>query len=130
METKSRYEVISDLEAKKRDLINHKANLDFEITSRENVVLSLERRKQDIAKDIKDYNIKHERKVLDLEREKEEFNFKVENTYDDVNRKIEDANREILTFKASIVAKKATFDELIKSIDDNLQRFGEIVKKN
>ena len=50
METKSRYEVIADLEKQKRDLIREKDKIDDDIKVRERVVKNLERTKEDISK--------------------------------------------------------------------------------
>ncbi len=50
METKSRYEVISDLENKKRELIRERDKLDEDSKDKERKVKNLERTKEDISK--------------------------------------------------------------------------------
>ena len=50
METKSRYEVVSDLEQKKRDLIRNRDELEFEVKTKERVILTKERQFQDMKK--------------------------------------------------------------------------------
>ena len=47
METKSRYEVISDLEAKKRELIKEKNSLNDVLLEKEKILKGIERQKSD-----------------------------------------------------------------------------------
>jgi len=95
METKSRYEVIADLEAKKRDLIREKNNFDEETKGKEKSLRDLERALAD--------------NTLVL------------------TRKIEDAKDDLDNFKTTVKEKKGTVDELIKSLDDSLARFGKLL---
>ena len=86
METKSRYEVIAELEEKKRNLIINRDNLPGQL--------------QEKQKELKN-----------------------------LNRDVEDKEEEIKEFKEAIETQKATINELIKSTDDSLNRFAELVKK-
>lgn len=47
METKSRYEVIAELEGKKRDLIKERDGLKEQLRDRQNVLRDLRRKKED-----------------------------------------------------------------------------------
>ena len=47
----------------------------------------------------------------------------------DLKREVEDAEEGIKDFKEKMVENKATNDELIKSIDESLKRFTEMMKK-
>jgi len=85
-ETKSRYEVIAELEGKKRNLIF----------------------------------------------ERESFVDKVRSTKKEIRnseRELEDEKEDLVEFEKSIVTRKETINELIKSIDDSLARFAELAKK-
>jgi len=86
METKSRYEVISDLEAEKRRMIVARESL------------------QDNLR-------KMERSLKEYERE------------------VEDQKKEIENFKENMEEQKNTYNELIKSIDESLARFGKLDSK-
>ena len=130
METKSRYEVISDLEKQKRDLIREKDSLEDQTKDKERKILSLERYKDDIKKQKTDFGLKIANKLQDLEREKAEFDFNISNTVEDIDRKIVDAKDDVAYFKSTVEKRKATIRELIKSIDENLERFGSIAKSS
>ena len=130
METKSRYEVISDLEKQKRDLIREKDSLEDQTKDKERKILSLERYKDDIKKQKTDFGLKIANKLQDLEREKAEFGFIISNTEEDLDRKIVDAKDDVTYFKDTVGKWKATIQELIKSIDENLERFGSIAKSS
>lgn len=86
METKSRYEVIADLEENKRSLI--------------------------LKRDSLGEKLKQKKKVLK-----------------DMKRDIEDKEEEIKDFEESIEDQRVTINELIKSIDESLNRFAELSKK-
>ena len=126
METKSRYEVISDLEKQKRDLIRERDGLDDEVKKKERSVKNLERQKEDITLQKKSFDMKQEEQKKSLEREKEEFDFKIENTEDDLTRKIADAKEDTDYYKTTVEKRKATINELIKGVDESLQRFGKL----
>jgi len=55
METKSRYEVISELEAKKRELIFERESLPDKVKSRETRIKLLKRDLEDAEDDLKDF---------------------------------------------------------------------------
>lgn len=85
METKSRYEVITELEAKKRELIIERDSFEGQVKQREKQLKNL-------------------------------------------NRQLEDVEEELTEFKDSIKDKKETITELIKSVDDSLNRLGKMGK--
>lgn len=97
MEIKSRYQVISDLEEKKRSLIEERDNLNQQKLQKEKEVKNVERNKDDqaIAWD----------------------------------RKIEDCKEDLSNFEANMTERKETIVELIKSVDDSLERFGQMQTK-
>jgi len=82
--------------------------------SRYEVVAELEAQKMKLifAKNNADQELKHkERGLRDLKRE------------------VEDAEESIKDFKAKMEDNKVTNEELIRSIDDSLKRFTELMKK-
>ena len=83
METKSRYEVISELEKQKRELIWNRDNL-------------------------KESLKEHEKELKQMLRE------------------LEDKKDEIKEYKDSMKDKETTFNTLIKSVDDSLNRFNKL----
>ncbi|GBE19345.1 hypothetical protein BMS3Abin17_00068 [archaeon BMS3Abin17] len=87
METKSRYEVIADLEEKKRSLILQRDDLPGNLI-----------------------NMKKELK--------------------DLNREVEDKEESIKDYEETIKTQKETLNELIKSVDESLNRFAELNKKS
>lgn len=129
METKSRYEVISDLEKQKRELINKRDELEFEVKTKERTALGLKRQKEDTAKLQREFEMKQKNKQDDLNRETADWTFKMSNTIAEYDRKIADAELDIVNFKETILARKATFNELIKGIDESLDRFGKLQTK-
>ena len=94
METKSRYEVIAELEGKKRDLIKERDSLVEESKAKDKSLVNLERQKVDTIV------------ILD--------------------RQIEDAKEEADRFKTTMDERKVTVEELIKSVNDSLDRFGKL----
>jgi len=86
MNTKSRYEVIAELEEKKRNLIIQKDGL--------------------------------EDKLNEMRR-----------SLRNIKREAEDQEEEIELFIKNKQRQEETFDELIKSTEDSLKRFGELEKK-
>ncbi len=96
METKSRYEVISNLEQQKRDLIQERNGLVTEKLEKEHELKLIERNKSDqlVAWD----------------------------------RKIEDSTLNLKNFEQSMTTRKETIQELIKSVDDSLDRFSKLQK--
>lgn len=97
METKSRYEVIAELEGQKRDLIKERDGLEDEAREKENAVRDLKRQKDDV---IIGYT-----------------------------RKIEDAEADHKKFTDTMKERKTTVTELIKSVDDSLNRFNTLNTK-
>lgn len=97
METKSRYEVISDLENKKRELIKERDGLFDLLITRERNLKNIERQKLD--------------HMIQLDRQ------------------IEDVKEDIENFRKTLEERKSTITELIKSVDDSLERFGKISKE-
>jgi chromosome segregation ATPase len=83
METKSRYEVISDMEKQKSDLIRERESFDDKIDQKEDDIIETERELED------------KRKVL---------------------------NR----FKESVESRKNTINELIKGINESLERLSKL----
>jgi len=55
METKSRYEVVADLEAQKRDLIREKAGFDDEIKDLEKAIKESKRTLEDKEEELKNF---------------------------------------------------------------------------
>jgi seryl-tRNA synthetase len=97
METKSRYEVISDLEKQKRELIRERDGFTDKVNAMQKQVTEIDRQKSDTIM------------VLD--------------------RKKEDLELEITNFKTSADERKETIKELIKSIDESLERLGKLASK-
>ncbi len=83
METKSRYEVISDLEQNKRTLITERDGLDRDLKNKEKLVKESKRDLEDLEQDVKD-------------------------------------------FKDEMKHKTETYNELIRSVDDSLNRFEKL----
>ncbi len=151
METKSRYEVIAELESKKRDLIKERDGLNDELLKKEQYIKSVndskidalnraERDLTDLVKEIANLEIVFVRREEDLKREKEDkleaLNRKKdkierskEDGQNDHERQIERSNNDASNFKTTITDRKTTIEELIKSLDENLERFGKIVKE-
>ena len=91
METKSRYEVICELESKKRELIKERDSLGQNLLQKQKGLKDFERQKSD--------------------------------TMLICDRKIEDLKDEIKNFESTMAERKETIIELIKSVDDSLERF-------
>ena len=96
VETKSRYEVISDLERQKRELIKERDGLSDELKEKEKELKITERTKSD--------------QIMAWDR------------------KIEDIEEDLENFKSTMEERKETIQELIKSVDDSLQRFNVMQK--
>ena len=94
METKSRYEVIAELETKKRELIKERDGLNDTLLDKEKKLKVGERQKAD--------------------------------TIVNMDRQLEDIKEDITNFKNSLVEKKETINELIKSVNDSLDRFKKL----
>jgi len=97
METKSRYEVIAELEANKRNLIRERDGLADQLLAKE-------------------------KQIKERERQKEDYN----RAWD---RQIEDLNEDIKNFKATLEEKKQTVNDLIKGLDESLNRLGKFTKE-
>lgn len=129
METKSRYEVASDLEAQKRNLIKQRSELDFGAIALQKNILTLKRAKEDLSKIQVDFNFEQEKKLADIERAKKEYAVRMINTNFDYDRKIEDAVQELTDFNASISARKATITEQLDAINESLERMNKLQEK-
>lgn len=97
METKSRYEVISDLESKKRELIQERDGLGDGLLEKQKELKSLLRQQSD--------------NIMVMERQ------------------VEDKEEVIRNFENTMAERKETITELIKSVEDSLNRFGKINKE-
>jgi chromosome segregation ATPase len=128
METKSRYEVIAELEAKKRTLIQERDALNDEVNSKERNIKNLEREKENIETQKTDFQFRQDKARQNLENEKKDFDFKIGNTLVVVEREIADAKEDLEYFKTTIQQKKATKEVLIKSVDESLARFNTLTK--
>jgi len=58
METKSRYEVLAELEAKKRELMINKANIDLVVKQKERHIKELKRELEDNEEELEDYKLR------------------------------------------------------------------------
>ena len=85
METKSRYEVIADLEKQKRTLVIERDSYDDETKRKDLTVLNLERAKQDLSRQKEDFEMRQVIEKENLERDKNDFEFKMKNTEEKVN---------------------------------------------
>lgn len=141
METKSRYEVLSDLENKKRELIKERDGLNDSLIEKKNLIktvkrdietikLVFDRQKQDISREKEklvrersDVNKNLDRKEQDLTIKKEDIERQEQDTLTHNQRRLEDVESDAANFEASIKERKETIIELIKSVDESLQRF-------
>ena len=130
METKSRYEVISELEKQKRELIRERDSMADEVEKKVQEIKKLERRKEDLAVQVKDFKMSQEIKLAKLGKEQQEFDFKIENTKTILDRQTEDATADLEYFKGNVDKKKETINELIKGVDDSLARFNALQKSS
>lgn len=129
METKSRYEVISDLEKQKRDLVRERDSLDEQLRNKESVIKNHERSKENLKSQQEDFDFNQKKSLQNLEREKEDWNIKMNNIIIKIDRDMEDAKSEVAFFKSSMSARKTTIQELIKGVDESLERFGKLKEK-
>jgi len=97
METKSRYEVIAELEAKKRDLILDRDSFTEGLITKEKELTNAERNKDDQM-------VAHDRKIDDIKKDLDKFK---ENS--------EERKATITELITSIDASLARFGELAKS---------------
>lgn len=69
--TKSRYEVVSDLESQKRELMKSKENLDLAVMKKEKEIKGLKREVEDAEDDLKEYKetLKDRKNTIDLQLE-------------------------------------------------------------
>ena len=128
METKSRYQVIAELEDKKSNLIRERDGAKDVIQIQEAEILGIQRAIEDISVQKEDFNLAQTNKVAELEREKIDFQFKIKNTESIFNRNLEDANAKLKNFTAVEKEKTATLNELIKGVDSSLERFNKLQK--
>ena len=148
METKSRYEVISDLEKQKQALIKERDGLNDQLVLKENhlekVRISKEenlkkfkRNLEDLEKDKKDNEQVFKRKTENLAREKEDQNIIFEKKNNELLRNMEDGEKnhvvvlsevekDIKYFKETLDVKKESINNLIKSVEESINRFKNI----
>ena len=79
METKSRYEVLAELEAKKRDLMINKANIDIVVRQKEREIKELRRELEDLEEDLEDYKSR-------IDEEKENFDALIQSVDESLKR--------------------------------------------
>lgn len=141
METKSRYEVLSDLEAKKRELIKERDSLSGELDKKKQTLKvlvrngeslkvvalrdfeDLDRKKDTLEREKEDFLLSWNRRVKDIEVERRELERRKNDNEVINNRKIEDCKTDIELFEKTIEDKKNTINDLIKSVDESLNRF-------
>ena len=128
METKSRYQVIAELEDKKSNLIRERDGTKEATQKQEQDILNIQRAIEDISVQKEDFNLAQTNKVAELEREKIDFQFKIKNTESIFNRNLEDAKTKLKNFTAVEKEKTATLNELIKGVDSSLERFNKLAK--
>ena len=152
METQSRYEVIAKLEETKRKLINERDGLNDKLLKKEDDLKLTEenekdsinranRSRDDLERQRKIYGITHNRQMEDIERsyldktnefdkQLESINRSEEDSIKQHDRSIEIQKKDIDNFKQTINDRKQTIIEQMISIDENLERFGKIVKED
>ena len=128
METKSRYQVIAELEDKKNALIRERDGTKDDIQNKEHEILNIERAIEDISVQKEDFNLAQTNEKLDLERKKTDFDFKIKNTESVYNRNLEDAKTKLEHFKSVEEEKTKTLNELIAGVDSSLERFNKLQK--
>lgn len=97
METKSRYEVIAELETNKRKLIKEKASLEDDLKAKERAVKDMERNKADNI-------IIIDRKIEDLKEDLENFKSSMEERKETIAELIKSVDESLARF--SVLAKK------------------------
>ena len=150
METKSRYEVIAELEKQKRDLIKERDGLQDTLLNKSNELELLRKSREDAInraerslKDLGDKQFREskniDREVEDLNRKKEDLLLNIESEKEKVERSKEDAINhhdrslnirtiELTNFKETLETRKITINELIKGVDESLERFANAQK--
>ena len=128
METKSRYQVIAELEEKKNGLIRERDGTKDNIQEKELEILNIERAIQDISVQKEDFELVQSNKTAALEAEKTDFEFKIKNTQSVFSRNLEDAKTKLEHFKSVEKEKTETLNELIKGVDSSLERFNKLQK--
>ena len=126
METKSRYQVIADLEEKKRELIRERDGFDTAIAEQEVKIKAIERQIEDIDVQKEDFAMQQENAKLDLAKQKTDFDFKIRNTASIFNRNLEDAKRKLDQVQSTKDEKAKTIAELIEGVDKSLDRFEKL----
>ncbi len=79
METKSRYEVLAQLEAKKRELMVGKSNIDQVVRGKEREIKELKRELEDKEEDMEDFKSR-------INEEKENFDALIQSVDDSLKR--------------------------------------------
>ena len=141
METKSRYEVLSDLEAKKRELIKERDSLNDELRAKqheekelerngEGLIVVFDRNLKDLGRTVEilhrekaDYLNLNDRKMRDVEIKREDLQRQKDDNIVLNQRKIEDIKVDIENFIKTMNERKETIKELITSVEESIKRF-------
>lgn len=129
METKSRYQVIAELEEKKNALIRERDATSDDTKEKELEILNMKRQIEDIEVQKTDFAFQQKNSKAALDREQEDFEFKIKNTESIFKRNLTDAKAKLEHFKSQEKDTKETLNELIKGVDDSLERFNNLQKK-
>ena len=129
METKSRYQVIAELEEKKNALIRERDATSDTTKVKELEILNMERQIEDIKVQKEDFALQQKNKEAEIKRETEDFEFKIKNTESIFKRNLADAKGNLAHFKSQEKDTKETLNELIKGVDDSLERFNNLQSK-
>ena|SRR3990167_4057334 len=123
METKSRYEVLSDLEDRKKQLIEQRDNLQDETELKRQQLETIERQKEDVIEHFKRQEENFSRERQDLERQKID-------SLKNADRAIQDKKKEIELYPEVLIRRKSTINEQIKSVDEAINRFTQMQTKS
>ena len=123
METKSRYEVLSDLEDRKKQLIEQWDNLQDETELKRQQLETIERQKEDVIEHFKRQEENFSRERQDLERQKID-------SLKNADRAIQDKKKEIELYPEVLIRRKSTINEQIKSVDEAINRFTQMQTKS
>ena|SRR3990167_6544387 len=93
METKSRYEVVSDLEAKKRELIQERDSFSDKITEKENNIKTIERQRDDTI-------VILNRKIDDAKVDLEKFNKTIDQRKETITELIRSIDESLARFSS------------------------------
>ena len=100
METKSRYEVISDLDRQKRDLIRERDGMNDTLRVMEKQVKDVERQRDDTV-------VVLDRKISDKQKEIEDFKSEMEDKKTTIQTLIDSVDASLERFKTMSASKQA-----------------------